>query len=194
MKSSRAECFGFEQYRLAVQRIFRMWRRCTQDSDARRSASSIPGASSTRQRGRCGGKHQYRIQRHAGRQRSPSKFAVSSSKASNAGQDFPFANVCGVCIKCGDGWLVGSWQRRQKFGLLPTATGPVGTAQQFSLLNRFPSFAAAHCHPVLRRHLCCGSGLCGEVATLLSQIGFQTTAWFPGPVHLAGFDSLKAAL
>ena len=38
----------------------------------------------------------------------------------NYNRNFPCINVRGVCIKCGDGWMVGSWQRRPRFILLPT--------------------------------------------------------------------------
>ena len=35
----------------------------------------------------------------------------------------------------------------------------VGTALRFTVVNRFPSFAAAHSHQILRGKLFCGSGL-----------------------------------
>ena len=69
----------------------------------------------------------------------------------------------------------------------------MGTALSFTVVNRFPSFAAAHSHQILARELFCGSGL---------RKSFErcTGAWFLGQagatcqlVHLAGFDSLKAA-
>ena len=77
----------------------------------------------------------------------------------------------------------------------------MGTALRFTVVNRFPSFAAAHSHQILRGKLFCGAGLRKSFERCIgSQIRFQTTAWFLGPagatgqlVHLAGFDSLKAA-
>jgi len=113
-----------ERYRLVVRCIFRMWRRCTQDSDARSSAGSVSGASSKEKQNRRGRRagQMHKPQRHADRQH-PAKPAVSNGKPAHVSQDFPFANARGVCIKCGDGWLVGSWQRRPEFDLLPMANG-----------------------------------------------------------------------
>ena len=31
-------------------------------------------------------------------------------------KDFPFFNVRGACISCGDGWLLGYWRRQPKYG------------------------------------------------------------------------------
>ena len=59
----------------------------------------------------------------------------------------------------------------------------MGTALRFTVVNRFPSFAAAHSHQILARELFCGYGLRKSFERCTgSQIRFQTTAW----VHWAG--------
>ena len=101
-----------------------MWSRCTLDSNARRSAGSNSGASSEDKQNRRGQRagQMHKPQRHADRQHL-SKPAVSNSKPAHVSQDFPFANARGVCIKCGDGWLIGSWQCRPEYDLLPMNNG-----------------------------------------------------------------------
>ena len=64
----------------------------------------------------------HKPQQRANRQH-PSKPAVSNGKPAHVSQDFPFANARGVCIKCGDGWLIGVWQRHSEYDLLPMGNG-----------------------------------------------------------------------
>ena len=64
----------------------------------------------------------HKPQQHADRQH-PSRPAVSSGKPAHVSPDFPFANARGVCIKCGDRLLIGSWKRRPEYDLLPMNNG-----------------------------------------------------------------------